>query len=300
MSGYENMGEYEEDVAEDEEDDEDELNVINNDEFESASFEEDSRKRMLRIFKTKVPCSSGVVHDRPFYVGQSFKTNKYVQGQIKMLSIHSRRSLRMEKNEKLRVRVKCKGVVPDSSGGPSIVSKVTSMGKQIITKKDSCPFVIQISRSTKEELWLVKTAIDEPLCLQKIKVFRDKSIAKDQLYGEFEKQYSSSRDYYLELQTNNPGTRMKLKVGFKAGQRELLRLEWCFLKGHLRGKILTAVGLDFNNGIYPIAYVAVEAKSKDSWTWFLECRCDDLELDASCNFTFVYDRQKSTFRLFDR
>ncbi|KAL7595580.1 hypothetical protein Lser_V15G29192 [Lactuca serriola] len=57
-----------------------ELELINNNEFESVGFKEDSRKKMLRNLKKKVPCSYGVVHDRTFYVGQSFKTKKDVQG----------------------------------------------------------------------------------------------------------------------------------------------------------------------------------------------------------------------------
>lgn len=83
-----------------------------------------------------------------------------------------------------------------------------------------------------------------------------------------------------------------LKLGFKSGKRELLGLDGCFLKGPHPGQILTAVGLDSNNGIYPLAYAIVEAETTSSWTWFLECLGDDLDLDASCNFTFVSDRQK--------
>ena len=123
----------------------------------------------------------------------------------------------------------------------------------------------------------------------------------------------------LELQQSNPNTSVKievcdegssnsesrifkriyicpaaLKVGFKAGQRELLGLDGCFMKGPFPGQILTAVGLDSNNGIYPLAYAVVEAETTSSWTWFLECLGDDLNLDSSCNFTFISDRQKVT------
>nr|KAJ0219114.1 hypothetical protein LSAT_V11C300107340 [Lactuca sativa] len=122
----------------------------------------------------------------------------------------------------------CKGVVPDSTDGePSTIIKVTSKKKKI-------------SRSTKEEPWLVKTIIDEHLCLQnrnvdsnprilvsalhrelqmnmelnmcKMKVFKAKSIEKDQLYGYYEKQYSLLRGYCLKLQTNNPRTTVKIEV----------------------------------------------------------------------------------------
>ncbi|KAJ0500976.1 putative MULE transposase domain-containing protein [Helianthus annuus] len=58
--------------------------------------------------------------------------------------------------------------------------------------------------------------------------------------------------------------------------------------------MLTAVGLDPNNGIYRLAYdiVDVETKTKDCWTWFLQCIQDDLELPSNANFIIIFDRQK--------
>ncbi|GJR99326.1 putative reverse transcriptase domain-containing protein [Tanacetum coccineum] len=44
---------------------------------------------------------------------------------------------------------------------------------------------------------------------------------------------------------------------------------------------------DANNGIYPVAYGIVESESKESWTWFLSCLGDDLDLEAQIQtFTF--------------
>ncbi|GKB99806.1 mutator type transposase [Tanacetum coccineum] len=83
-----------------------------------------------------------------------------------------------------------------------------------------------------------------------------------------------------------------LKDGFKAGGRDFLGLDGCFLSGPYPGQILTAVGVDPNNGIYPLAYAVVESESKDSWKWFLDCLGDDLELFRNSNFTFISDRQK--------
>ena len=31
-----------------------------------------------------------------------------------------------------------------------------------------------------------------------------------------------------------------------------------------------AVGIDGNDGMYPIAYAVAEAENKETWTWFLE------------------------------
>ncbi|GKD68963.1 mutator type transposase [Tanacetum coccineum] len=58
------------------------------------------------------------------------------------------------------------------------------------------------------------------------------------------------------------------------------------------GQILTAVGVDANNGIYPVAYAIVEAESKASWCWFLNLLWEDLVIEANFNYTFISDRQK--------
>lgn len=84
-----------------------------------------------------------------------------------------------------------------------------------------------------------------------------------------------------------------LKSGFKTGQRDLLgQLDGCFMSGPFPSQILIAVGMDPNNGTYPLAYAVVEAETKQSWIWFLDFLGDDLDLVRNSNFTFVTDRQK--------
>ncbi|GKB72459.1 mutator type transposase, partial [Tanacetum coccineum] len=129
--------------------------------------------------------------------------------------------------------------------------------------------------------------------------------------------YALLRDYVLELQRTNPDTTMKLDVercfnpseptrqfrriytclgalkkGFKAGMRDLLGLDGCFMKGQYPGQLLAAVGVDANHGTYPLAYAVVEAETLNSWSWFLTCLGDDLDLTRDSNFTFISDRQK--------
>ncbi|GJV40527.1 mutator type transposase [Tanacetum coccineum] len=58
------------------------------------------------------------------------------------------------------------------------------------------------------------------------------------------------------------------------------------------GQILTTVGVDANNRIYPVAYAIVEAESKVSWCWFLNLLGEDLDIEANFNYTFISDRQK--------
>ncbi|KAL0005837.1 hypothetical protein SO802_013398 [Lithocarpus litseifolius] len=55
------------------------------------------------------------------------------------------------------------------------------------------------------------------------------------------------------------------KEGFKAGCRPLIGLDGCFLKGNQKGQILSAVGRDANDNMYPIAMAIVETESKDNY-----------------------------------
>nr|GEV47616.1 hypothetical protein [Tanacetum cinerariifolium] len=64
------------------------------------------------------------------------------------------------------------------------------------------------------------------------------------------------------------------------------------MKGPYPGRLLTAISVDPNNGIYPLAYRLVETENTESWTWFLTQHGDDLDLYRNSNFTFVSDRKK--------
>ncbi|GKA45103.1 hypothetical protein Tco_0737899, partial [Tanacetum coccineum] len=90
-------------------------------------------------------------------------------------------------------------------------------------------------------------------------------------------------DYVVELQSTNPNTIIKitvegntdpflptrvfqrihvclgaLKFGLRACRRNLLGLDGSFMKGPFPSQVLAAVGLDSNNGIYPLVYALVE------------------------------------------
>nr|KAJ0194279.1 hypothetical protein LSAT_V11C800406820 [Lactuca sativa] len=80
--------------------------------------------------------------------------------------------------------------------------------------------------------------------------------------------------------------------GFKVGLMDLLGFDDAHMKGSFLGHVLIAVGLDSNNGIYPLAYVIVETENKSSWIWFLLCLGEDLDLGSNSDFTFIRDRQK--------
>ncbi|GKF04968.1 hypothetical protein Tco_0035636, partial [Tanacetum coccineum] len=123
--------------------------------------------------------------------------------------------------------------------------------------------------------------------VSKKRAFRAKRIAYDIMTGSYIEQYSLLREYAQELINQNPGTTVRLDVqqepnpesltrifkrvyvclgalkqGFRACGREILGLDGCFMSSPWPGQILTAIGVDANNGIYPVAYAIVEAESK--------------------------------------
>lgn len=69
-------------------------------------------------------------------------------------------------------------------------------------------------------------------------------------------------------------------------------LDGAFMKGPFPGQVLTIVGLDSNNEIYPLAYAIVESENTVSWKWLLENLGDDLELGSNSNYTFISDGKK--------
>ncbi|XP_031101839.1 uncharacterized protein LOC116005739 [Ipomoea triloba] len=131
----------------------------------------------------------------------------------------------------------------------------------------------------------------------------------------YETQFKRLRDYAQECLNSNPGSTVKIKttrtvptspmvferiyvcfhamkMGFLAGCRKFIGLDGCFLKGKLKGEILTAVGKDGNNQMYPIAWAVVEIENNSSWRWFLELLKADLDITNSSEWTLMSDQQK--------
>ncbi|KAK8701891.1 hypothetical protein V6N13_020269 [Hibiscus sabdariffa] len=83
-----------------------------------------------------------------------------------------------------------------------------------------------------------------------------------------------------------------LKEGFKRYCRHVIGVDGCFLKGSLKGEILSIVGRDSNNQIFLIAWAYVEVENRESWAWFLNHLKDDLNLANGDNLTLLSDMQK--------
>ena len=72
-------------------------------------------------------------------------------------------------------------------------------------------------------------------------------------------------------------------------------MDGCFLKGIQKGILLTCVGRDANNQMFPIAWAVVQVENRENWEWFIKHLIDDLEMEVGLNWTLITDKQKVTF-----
>ncbi|KAL0358062.1 UNVERIFIED_CONTAM: hypothetical protein Scaly_1491900 [Sesamum calycinum] len=90
-----------------------------------------------------------------------------------------------------------------------------------------------------------------------------------------------------------------LKRGFKAGCRPIVGIDGCHLKEPHGGILLTAIGVDPNNNLFPIAYAVVDKECRETWEWFLIILKHDLNIVRAYEYTFMSDKQKGLMQAFE-
>lgn len=164
--------------------------------------------------------------------------------------------------------------------------------------------LIEIQRYVKSK-WEVNVSID--------KCYRARQLALEELSVNMKEHYAKLLRYIEELKRSNSGIHVDLfqnfhtgkpefrrlyigfkalRTGFLAGYRNIIGLDGCFLKGVCGGQLLSAIGRDGNNQMFPISWVVVEGENRDSWEWFLNLLREDLQLDDGDGWTFISDQQK--------
>ncbi|KAD5960286.1 hypothetical protein E3N88_11758 [Mikania micrantha] len=141
---------------------------------------------------------------------------------------------------------------------------------------------------------------------------RAKKKVLDEFEGGLKEHYGKLSDYQAEILQTNPGSTVKMVVntmtngdvyfssfyiclkgvkdGWINGCRNVICLDGCFLKNS--GQLLSAVGRDTNNHIFPLAWAVVSVENKENWKWFLDLLNDDIEMEGGVGLTLISDQHK--------
>nr|GEV03484.1 hypothetical protein CTI12_AA105810 [Tanacetum cinerariifolium] len=84
----------------------------------------------------------------------------------------------------------------------------------------------------------------------------------------------------------------RVKDGWLAGCRKVICWDRCFLKHTCWRELLTAMGRDANNQMYPIAWAVVRVENADNLGWFLHLLHDNPCLNDGNGITIVSDSHK--------
>lgn len=162
-----------------------------------------------------------------------------------------------------------------------------------------------------------KVCHDENFNISNKQAYRAMAKAKAAIQGELDDSFNKLWSYCLAIQKTNPMTSCIVKLSDLedlVGRKRFLRMyicweacregykycrpivgvDGCHLNGKMGGVLLTAVGVDANDGIFPLAYAIAEGETKDSWIWFLELLKRDLGITEGNEheITFISDKQK--------
>ncbi|KAJ4709068.1 MuDR family transposase [Melia azedarach] len=88
--------------------------------------------------------------------------------------------------------------------------------------------------------------------------------------------------------------------GFFQDCRPFVGLDGCHLRGLYKRVLLTAVSIDANYGIYPLAFGVVETENQFSWRYFLEKLYQQFGKNRGIGLCFMSDRQKGVLNALEQ
>ncbi|KAH0669912.1 hypothetical protein KY285_024055 [Solanum tuberosum] len=197
-----------------------------------------------------------------FALNMIFSNSKEFKWAVEVQAVLQKKDIKFKKNESTRSRATCKvsnckwfifaskanqdepfkikTIGPDHSCGNQRDNKTIDSG--FLAKKYVEEFRINPSWGVKEFQTHVMRAHN--CTITRKQAYMAKKKALDLITGTKEEQFDMLWNYCAELRRSNPETTW---------------VDGCHLKGHQKGsQLLTAVGIDGNDNIYPIAFAVVE------------------------------------------
>ncbi|KAK9214459.1 hypothetical protein WN944_006451 [Citrus x changshan-huyou] len=295
------------------------------------NLDEDSIQMMAREFRAqrfRQTADEEIILE----VGQVFSIVDEFRSVLKDFAIQQGCVLHREKNERARVTAlcankRCKWRIHASL----MVDKISFMIKTIKGGAHTCIPLIKNPETTSkwvtEKLFGViksnpgisSSSIASVLlsrfgtATNRRRLYRAKKRVLKMCEGDYINSYALLNDYAnVLLMTNNDaivkisqelvGKENKFKrifisfkaqqQGFMKGCRGFIGLDGCHLKTSFGGILISAIALDANNGVFPLAVCICEVESRESWTWFLELFKEHMDIHNDMAISFMSDRQK--------
>lgn len=264
--------------------------------------------------------------------GLIFKDKAQVKATVRAFSIETGRPLKYSVNDLCRIQVVCAKGCPFKMWLSFIKEKecwqvrtvnnehncVYHYDNKLVTVK----YLAELygNRIRRNPSWKLKEMQEEFKKELKVEVgeakcCRVRQRALSQVHEEMVKHFAGLRRFGGEILRSNKNNTVKicttrnneeddphfqrfyvcydqLKKGWKEGCRPVIGLDGCFLKTVTGGQMLSAVGRDGNDSMFPIAMAVVESESYSSWAWFLMLLIDDLDLRSGSGYTLISDQQK--------
>ncbi|GKU87094.1 hypothetical protein SLEP1_g1545 [Rubroshorea leprosula] len=258
-----------------------------------------------------------------FEVGMRFQSSKQFKEAVKRYSVRKGCPFIHIKNEPKRQRFVCKSGLcsweiyasfekrDDSFKVKSYYPEHTCF-KNPNNKMMTCEMVAEYFKSRIYATSFIKCKDMMRFAYNELRVNVNFKKCEREMEGNYRDEYAMINAFGMYLKEVNPGnlvfittdensasekvfSRMYVCLkavsdGWKKGCRPIFGVDSCFLKGICKGILLSAVGRDGNNQMYPITWAVVESENNDSWQWFMEKLANDLELGDGHGYTVISDR----------
>lgn len=261
-----------------------------------------------------------------FFVGQEFVSKEKCRGTIEKYAVREKVNIHFQKSEKKRVAAICAQECCKWRLFASINSQSDKMVVRSYKGEHNCYPIGVVDLYTAPKIAadflnefrhnpkLTADQIMQRLGIKGLRVTKTKcqsarQIMKHIIEDEYAEQFTRMYDYVEELRRTNPGSTVILgtkdrvfdkfytcfqsqKQGWKSACRRIVHLDGTFLKGRMKGQLLTAVGRDPNESMYIIAWAIVPVENKVNWKWFMELLREDLGLEDGNGLALSSDQQK--------
>uniref|UniRef100_A0A453FFS2 MULE transposase domain-containing protein n=1 Tax=Aegilops tauschii subsp. strangulata TaxID=200361 RepID=A0A453FFS2_AEGTS len=294
-------------------------------ELDAPDSDQDEMKFNFKSF------TAADMHEPKFHAGQLFSSVELLRKAVREYSCKERVNITFPKNDKTRLGAKCEKGCPwylyaswDNRTNSIMVKtfngehtcekkwQVTAFTARYIAHK----FVDKIRACERISLKALAGFVQEDwnMTIKRGKLGRARKIAYDIIYGDEIAQYNLLWDYANELRRSNPSSTFFVELsdegqfqkcyfsfdackrGFLSACRPIIFLDGCHLKTQYGGVLLSAVGMDPNDCIIPVAHAVVQSEDTKAWRWFLTALKQDLGIHNTDLWTIMSDKQKGLLK----